>query len=135
MRLEVLRPLHIRRLAGGEDLHLKPGSVADLPDEDALSLLAKKPDAVRLMRTSGTVIEPAIRPDGQPLSPVYWEAGTGEILGPATPEYFARHGHSDWIVITFEGQPRWIHADRLRSRKAFETQRSSQIVEWVREPR
>ena len=56
MKLEILRPLHIRRASG--DLHFKAGSVADLPDEDALLLLAKKPDAVRLVEPSGTVIEP-----------------------------------------------------------------------------
>lgn len=50
---------------------------------------------------------------------VYWEAG-GRILGPAVPEFLARNGSTFWIVTTFEGQPRWINADRLRSRKVFE---------------
>ena len=133
MKLEVLRPLHIRRASG--DLHLKPGSVADLPDEDALLLLAKKPDAVRLVDPSGTVIEPAQRPDGQPMTPIYWESGIGQILGPAVPEYLARDGETFWIVTTFEGQIRWINADRLRSKKQFETQKPVREVELIREVR
>lgn len=54
MRIEVLRPLHVRRATG--DLHLKPGLV-DLPDEDAVRLLAKKPDAVRPMIHPGDLVE------------------------------------------------------------------------------
>ena len=132
MKLEVLRPLHIRKASG--DLHLKPGRV-DLPDADALLLLAKKPDAVRLVGASGTVIEPAERPDGQPMTPIYWETGTGQILGPAVPEYLARDGETFWIVTTFEGQIRWINADRLRSKKQFETQKPLREVELIREVR
>lgn len=56
MKLEILRPLHIRRLAGGADLHLKPGPI-DLPDDDAVKLLAKKPDAVRLAVQAGDWVE------------------------------------------------------------------------------
>ena len=56
MRLEILRPLRVRRRAGGEDLHLKPGPV-DLPDADAVKLLAKKPDAVRLAVQPGDTVE------------------------------------------------------------------------------
>lgn len=67
-----------------------------------------------------TVIEPAHRPDGKPMNPIYWETGTRQILGPAVPEYLARDGETFGIVTTFEGQIRWINADRLRSRKAFE---------------
>lgn len=133
MKLEILRPLHIRRASG--DLHFKAGSVADLPDEDALLLLAKKPDAVRLVGTSGTVIEPAQRPDGRSLSAIFWETGTGQILGPAVPEYLAKDGETFWIVTMFEGQIRWINADRLRSKKQFETQKPLREVELIREVR
>lgn len=56
MRLEILRPLHIRHLAGGEDLHLKPGPV-DLPDDDAMRLLVKKPDAVRPVVQPSDLVE------------------------------------------------------------------------------
>lgn len=40
---------------------------------------------------SKTVIEPAIRPDGQPLSPIYWETGTGQIL--------ARRCRNTWLKM------------------------------------
>ncbi len=137
MKLEILRPLHIRRASG--DLHFKAGSVADLPDEDALLLLAKKPDAVRLVGTSGTVIEPAHRPDGQPLSPIYWETGTGEILGPAQPEFLARVGNGPretyWVVALFDGLPVWINATALRSKQAFETQIKPRPFERIEECR
>jgi hypothetical protein len=132
MKLEILRPLHIRRASG--DLHLKPGLV-DLPDDDAVRLLSKRPDAVRQVETSGPVIEPAERPDGQPMTPIYWENGTGHILGPAVPEYLAKDGETFWIVTMFEGQIRWINADRLRSRKAFEQQRKPAAVERIKECR
>lgn len=45
MKIEALRPLHIRRATG--DLHLKPGLVVDLADDDAIRLMAKVPGAVR----------------------------------------------------------------------------------------
>ena len=135
MKIEAIGKPFVYRWPGGE-VCLEPGNPIDLPPDRAAKLLARAGNRVRQIEPQNhTEIEPACRFDGSPLSSIYWEAGTGEILGPATPEYFARHGHSDWIVITFEGQPRWIHADRLRSRKAFETQRPPQIVEWVREPR
>lgn len=51
---------------------------------------------------------------------IYWEAGDGRILGPVVPEFLGRDGKTFWIVITFEEQIRWINADRLRSRQAFE---------------
>lgn len=71
MRIEVLRPLHIRRVASGETFHLRPGPV-DLPDEDAIRLMAKKPDAVRPVVEPGdwvTWLSPAL------------PAQEGEVLG------------------------------------------------------
>ncbi len=62
----------------------------------------------------------------QPAEPnakiAYWETGDGSILGPAMPEFLGRDGNSFWIVTTFRGQIRWINADRLRSKKAFDAQ-------------
>lgn len=80
-------------------------------------------------------IEPAIRPAGQPLSLIYWETGTGRILGPAVPEYLARGRETFWIVTTFEGQMRWVNADRLRSRRQYETHKPLRVVELIREVR
>lgn len=77
------------------------------------------------------VIEPAA-PNARPI---YWETGTGQILGPAVPEFLARDGRTFWISMTFEEQIRWINADRLRSRQAFEEQVQSTKVELVKELR
>jgi len=60
----------------------------------------------------GIQIEPAARN----AKAIYWETGTGRILGPAVPEFLARDGSTFWISTAFEGQIRWINADRLRSR-------------------
>lgn len=69
---------------------------------------------------SASTLTPKRRPEIEPAAPnaraIYWETGTGEILGPAVPEYLLRDGDTFWIVTTFEGQIRWINADRLRSR-------------------
>lgn len=71
---------------------------------------------------SSPIIEPAVKPDGRPLSLVFWETGDGRILGPAVPELLAKDGGIFWIVTTFAGQILWVNTNRLRSRKAFETQ-------------
>ncbi len=122
MLIEALRPLCIRRSTG--DLHLKPGFPVELPDDDAVRLLAKKPDAVLQVSVpvpGGVTIEPAA-PNARS---VFWETGDGRILGPAKPEFLARDGDAFWISTTFEGQIWWINVDRLRSQKAFEVQGSS----------
>ncbi|MCS6304900.1 MAG: hypothetical protein H8K07_14745 [Nitrospira sp.] len=63
---------------------------------------------------------------------IYWETGTGHILGPAIPEFLAQDGQDFWIVTTLEGQIRWIHADRLRARQAFLRQSEVREVELIR---
>src|SRR5690242_8672079 len=133
MKLEALRPLHVRRASG--DLHLRPGYPVELPDEEAARLLQKVPDKVRMAPHGTTVtIEPALTANGGPLSVIYWETGDGRILGPAVPEFLAREKESFWIVTSFDGRSWWINADRLRSRRAFEGQVTSEIVEPVKEP-
>lgn len=137
MKIEVLRPLHIRR-AGG-DLHLKPGCPVELADEEATRLLAKS-DAVRRvvpqegahLPNGGTepatgfkqpcpyqadevVIEPAVKPDGFPLRPIYWEGADGSILGPASVLFFDRDG----LIVEYGGDWQWINADQLRSKQQW----------------
>jgi hypothetical protein len=63
---------------------------------------------------------------------IYWETGTGRILGPAIPEFLARDGDSFWISTTFQQTIWWINADRLRSKKAFLEQREVKEVELIR---
>lgn len=77
------------------------------------------------------VIEPAT-PNAKPI---YWETGDGHILGPAIPEFLGRDGETFWIVTTFENGTWWINADRLRSKKAFDTQPIVRTIELLREPR
>lgn len=84
MRIEALRPLHIRRAAG--DLHLRPGVPVDLPDDDAIRLLAKKPDAVRPVVKPGDHVEwlsPALpKQQGEVLA--INPDGTFEVYHPLT---------------------------------------------------
>lgn len=88
-----------------------------------------------LLTSSEIVIEPAA-PNARP---VFWERGTGEIVGPGQPEFLAKVGsgpkESYWVIALHQGLPVWINADRLRSRTAFEQQRKPQVVELIREVR
>lgn len=81
---------------------------------------------------AAVVYEPAVRPDGGRLQPIYWETDDGSILGPAAPDIFRRQGDAFWIVVTFEGQPQRIPADQLRSKRDFERQSTSQVVNPMR---
>lgn len=80
-------------------------------------------------------VELTTKPDGSPLSGIYWEASNGLILGPAAPEFIAQDGSSFWISVTFEEAIWWINADRLRSKKAFAMQRRGQPVQLHRDSR
>src|SRR5689334_1580365 len=72
----------------------------------------------------------------QPAAPntkaIYWQTGDGRILGPAVPEFLARDGDTFWIVTTFQKEIRWINADQLRSKNAFEEQVEVHETELVR---
>jgi hypothetical protein len=118
-------------LKTGEEFSLKPGYPMDVPDHAAAQLLKKVPDKVRPVH-SKIIMEPATKTDGGLLSPIYWETTDGNILGPAVPEFLARDGNTFWISTTFEGRIWWINADRLRSKKAFETQRPVREIEPIR---
>ena len=83
-------------------------------------------------------IEPAVRWDGSPLSPIFWECATGAIVGPTQLEYFVRTGlenidHNYWVIASYQGAAVWIRSDRLRSRKAFREQRTIKEVEIIGE--
>ena len=86
MRIEALRPLHIRRASG--DLHLKPGYPVELPDDDALRLLAKKPDAVRQVLTVEPLIDPLEAVPTPPLQP-------GWLVVYRDPQGRLRGGHDE----------------------------------------
>lgn len=79
------------------------------------------------------VIEPAMRPDGNPLSPVYWES-QGRIVGPGQPEYFFRDSAGqEGLVVRHEGALAHIAASILRPFEAFVAQRPLTEVKLVRE--
>lgn len=131
MLIEALKPLKVR--VNDHEILLDPGQPCELPDDAARRLLAKVPDKVRRVEPMSAVIELAVRPDGTPFSGVYWEDGLGRIVGPATPEFVIWADGAAWIVTTCEGHGRWVRADRLRSRAAFEVQQPLQVVEPIRE--
>ncbi|GKS64837.1 hypothetical protein YTPLAS72_21410 [Nitrospira sp.] len=101
-----------------------------LEDEDNKAPVIEP--AVRPPSPKDIEIEPAAKPDGSPLSPIYWETGDGRIIGPAVPEFFLRDGDEYWISVTFEEHIRFIRDDRLRSRKTFLEQNEVREVELIR---
>lgn len=84
--------------------------------------------------TQRPTIARAVRHDGAPLSPIFWEAGDGRIVGPAVPEFFIRDSAAFWISATFQGQIWFVREDRLRSKKAVQQQQPLREVELIREP-
>ncbi len=78
-----------------------------------------------------------IEPAAPNTWPVYWEQVSGEILGPAKPEFLAHVGNESkvpyWVIALYEGLPVWIRSDRLRSRQAFEQQVKPRPVQLIRE--
>ena len=133
MLIEALLPLRLRLPAGY--LELEPGVPVELPDHLAQRLLKKAVDKVRIVH-GDVIIEPA--PPKARF--VYWESADCRILGPVRPEFLAQVGtgvkNTDfWVVVLYEGQPRWVRSDRLRSKQVFDTQRPVQEIELVREAR
>ncbi len=76
-----------------------------------------------IAHASDVVIEPA----ALNARPIFWERlSTGDILGPAQPEFLAMVGAGPkaryWVVAQFEGLPVWINSVLLRSKRQFEAQ-------------
>lgn len=72
-------------------------------------------------RVSDVTIEPV----AMNAKPIYWERmSTGDILGPAQPEFLAQVDSgskaSYWVVVQFEGLPIWINSILLRSKCQYE---------------
>ena len=137
------------RFRDGREVVFRPGKPVDVPEGDAQRILGRAPGKIRTAQpredghiphggtepATGTkrpcayqadevVIELAVRPDGSPLSPVYWQRATGEIVGPGQPEFFAKIGRGAtdrdfWIIATYNGEPTWIRADVLRSKQQW----------------
>lgn len=120
---------------GGQVHALQPGHTIDLPPEKAQRLLEQVPGRVRPLpqpivpekHGGPSFPEIIIEPAATKARPIYWEQADGRIVGGVKPELLAMvntgAGASFWIVTEYQGQPRWIRCDRLRSRQAFEAQR------------
>lgn len=126
MLIEALYPLTVRLPNG--DLQMEPGQPVDLPEAYATRLLEKLPQKVRRLDA-----RPLIEPAAPNARPVFWETADRLILGPAVPEFLAQVGAQFWVVVQYDGAPRWIRSDRLRSRRAFETQLTPIPFERIRE--
>lgn len=132
MTLEAVHPIRVR--LGGHSHELQPGQRIDLPEDKGRLLLERAPGKLRIIGGGSPV---TIEPAASNARPVYWENADGVILGPAIPEYLARvqecGSDAFWVIVTHDGLPRWIRSDRLRSRRAFETQPAVRIEEPIRD--
>lgn len=137
------------RFRDGREVVFRPGKPVDVPEGDAQRILGRAPGKIRTAhpredgliphggaepatgfkqpcayQADDVVIEPAVRPDGSPLSLVYWQRATGEIVGPGQPEFFAKIGRGVtnqdfWVIATYNGEPTWIRSDLLRSKQQW----------------
>lgn len=135
MKVEAIGEPFVYRWPGGE-VRLEPGKPVELTSERAEKLLARAYGRVRAVEAAETVV---IEPAANNARQVFWEQADGRILGPAVPEFLAKVGDGPratfWIVVTHDGQPRWVRSDRLRSRRQFQTQLPVRTVEQIKEPR
>ena len=135
MELEVMADL-IARHSRGQTVFIK-GERFSAPDGEARELLQKFPKFVRPIATDRAVAhqvstaasrepvlcEEAIKPDGSPLTPIYWERGDRSISGPASVEFFYRLGSSDGLIVAYEEELIWINAATLRSKQQWAKQK------------
>ena len=81
----------------------------------------------------------SIEPAAPNARPIFWERATGEIWGPAHPEFLAMVGHGlnaqYWVVAEHNGVPVWVNSMMLRSQREFEAQVPLRVVILIREPR
>lgn len=79
-----------------------------------------------------------IEPAHPHARPVYWERASGEIVGPAKPEFLAKVGNGPrechWLIAIYHDSPVWIRSECLRSKQQFETQVKPQVVELMKDP-
>jgi len=71
------------------------------------------------------VREPAMKPDGSPLRPVFWEH-QGRIIGPGQPEFFYQDNTGQiGLIIRYKEDIVWVADSKLRSREAFLAQQDA----------
>lgn len=129
MLVEAVIPVRVK--AAGLWRLLEPGKPVEFADEQAAKLISKVPNKVRqVLPNREEPIE--IQPAAPTARPIYWESMDGTWHGPVKPEFLGRTGSGDreqfWVIVTYKGGIRWVCADLLRSRKAFECQEGREIV-------
>ena len=130
MLIEALTPIRIRLPSGR--VVLTPGHPMHFSEEDGRKLLAKVPDEVRVVPDAAVTIEPTVKPDGSPLSLVYWQRHD-QIVGPGVPEFVLKDGNTFWIAVAFQQQPVFVNAEQLRSRRQFEIQQRLKPTELMKD--
>ena len=75
MTYEVLAALAVT-INGTRQLY-RPGDRLVLTADQATKVLAKSPDRLRPVDSEPVIVEPALKADGSPLAPVYWESVMG----------------------------------------------------------
>ena len=84
---------------------------------------------------SKTVMEPAIQPDGSPLTPVWWESTDGTLHGPCPVTDVARSDGRFWLVVQNGEQMAWLHESLLRARPEGRRRESSAPQPRCEEPK
>ncbi|MDZ4734662.1 MAG: hypothetical protein SGJ16_13885 [Nitrospirota bacterium] len=111
-------------------LRLLPGQPVELPEIDALKILAKAGNRVRLVSPMEAVVMPPAPLDAKP---VYFIRNDGVIYGPATVLDLVKvdEGASEhvWLATEYHGDTVWIRSDRLRSQHQYERQTKPKRIE------
>lgn len=126
-------------LARFSDAHLEnrtdiPDTLPSWPSQpvSVSGLSGPFPESPGDFQDKDILIELAVKPDGTPLRPVYWER-QGRIIGPGQPEFFFRDSASQvGLIIRYQGDLVSIADSMLRSRRNFEQQAETREVEPIR---
>lgn len=113
------RPIRYQ-LLGGQQVRLTPGCPVDLPEGQALMLLAKAPGRVCAVAAILVDLDIVICEPVRGGRPVFWEDRQGKILGPGYVSHVAKAvtegKDAFWLCIEYRGSWRWVHECLLRSR-------------------
>jgi hypothetical protein len=120
--IEALTSLCIR--LPDREVSLIPGQRVDLSNEHGHRLLEKVGNKVRRLSSPDSDESIVIEPASPTARPIYWEAMDGTWHGPVKPEFLGRtlSGHKErfWVIVTYNGNIRWIWSDLLRTVQASE---------------
>jgi hypothetical protein len=93
----------------------------ELSDTAAKQLLEKAGDQVNVV-SSPIIPDVVVEPASPKAQLVWWEGADLRLYGPAKPEFLAQVGKGTgatfWVLVTYQGNLRWINSDHLKSRPA-----------------